>query len=153
PGNLIGDQAYVGRANQLRIYRHAHLPGATRLAHQLEILVGDVDAVELDLGAAVLFQRLIRALAEGIPGPPDGVNFTFRVFREDRPHLVGGVALHVRGDRADGLQLFNLRILLLQFFIRRLTALHRREARDPQLDDIGLAVEIRSEERRVGKKW
>jgi hypothetical protein len=30
----------------------------------------------------------------------------------------------------------------LQLFIRRLTTLHRREARHPQLDDVGLAVEI-----------
>ena len=30
----------------------------------------------------------------------------------------------------------------MQLFIRRLTTLHRREARYPQLDDIGLAVEI-----------
>ena len=30
----------------------------------------------------------------------------------------------------------------MQFLVRRLTTLHRREARHPQLDDIGLAVEI-----------
>ncbi len=30
----------------------------------------------------------------------------------------------------------------MQFFVSRLTTLHRRETRDPQLDDIRLAVEI-----------
>ena len=41
----------------------------------------------------------------------------------------------------------------MQFLVRRLTTLHRREARHPQLDDIGLAVEIFRQlaEREVGQ--
>ena len=94
-GDLIGDQPHVGRADKLRIHRHAHLPWAAGFAHQLQILVGNINAVEFDLGAAILFQRFIGPLAKGIPGAPDRVDFPFRILGEDRPHLVGSVALHI----------------------------------------------------------
>ncbi len=108
----------------------------------MQILVGDIDAVEFDFSAAILLQRFISALAEGVPGSPDGIDFAFRVFGQNCADLVGGIPLHVRRHRANRLQLFDIRVLFLQFLIRRLTTLHRRETGDPQLDNIGLAVEI-----------
>jgi len=108
----------------------------------LQILVRDINAVELDLGAAILFQRFIGSLAEGIPGAPDGINLPFGVFRQHRAHFISGVALHIGRDGTDRLQLFNARVRFQQLGIGRLPALHWRETGDPQFDNIGFAVEI-----------